>query len=54
MERGRRIPGSLLVSCLTLFAPPVDRVLGPLSGDEGEVVYNLWLMARLVLLPKKV
>ena len=38
---------------MTLLAPPVDRVLGPLPGTEGEVVYDSWLMARLVLLPKK-
>jgi len=38
---------------LTLLAPPVDRVLGPLPGNDGEVVYDSWLMARLVLLPKK-
>jgi hypothetical protein len=38
---------------MTLLAPPVDRVLGPLPGNEGEVVYGSWLMARLVLLPKK-
>ena len=25
---------------LTLLAPPVDRVLGPLPGNEGEVVYD--------------
>ena len=31
----------------------MDRVLGPLPGDEGGVVYDSWLMARLVLLPKK-
>ena len=38
---------------MALLAPPVDRVLGPLPGNEGEVVYDSWLMARLVLLPKK-
>ena len=35
---------------MTLLAPPVDRVLGPLPGNEGEVVYDSWLMARPVLL----
>jgi hypothetical protein len=29
------------------------RELGPLPGDGGEVKYGAWLMARLVLLPKK-
>ena len=37
----------------TLLAPPVGRVLGPLPGNDGEIVYDSWLMARLVLLPKK-
>jgi len=31
------------------LAPPVDRVLGPLPGIDGEVVYDSWLMARMVL-----
>ena len=34
---------------VTLLAPPVDRVLGPLPGIDGEVVYDSWLMARMVL-----
>jgi len=38
---------------LTLLAPPVDRVFGLLPGNEGEVVYDSWLMARLVLLPEE-
>jgi len=38
---------------LNLLAPPVGRVLGPLPGNEGEVVYDSWLMARLVLLSRK-
>jgi len=33
---------------LTLLAPPVDQVLGPLPGNDVEVVYDSWLMARLV------
>jgi hypothetical protein len=28
-------------------------VLGPFPGNDGEVVYDLWLMVRLVLFPKK-
>ena len=38
---------------MALHPPPEDRVLGPLPGDGGEVKYDAWLMARLVLLPKK-
>jgi hypothetical protein len=34
---------------LTLLAPPVDRVLGPLPGNDGEVVYDSLLMSRLAL-----
>ena len=38
---------------MVLHPPLEDRVLGPLPGDGGEVKYDAWLMARLVLLPKK-
>jgi hypothetical protein len=38
---------------MALHPPSEDRVLGPLPGDGGEAKYDAWLMARLVLLPKK-
>ena len=38
---------------MVLHPPLEDRVLGPLPDDGGEVKYDAWLMARLVLLPKK-
>ena len=38
---------------MVLHQPLEDRVLGPLPDDGGEVKYDAWLMARLVLLPKK-
>jgi hypothetical protein len=38
---------------MALHTPSEDCVLGPLPGDGGEAKYGAWLMARMVLLPKK-
>jgi hypothetical protein len=38
---------------MALHPPSETCVLGPLPGDGGEAKYGAWLMARLVLLPKK-
>jgi hypothetical protein len=34
--------------------PPFEvRILGPFPGDGGNAKYGAWLVARLMLLPKK-
>jgi hypothetical protein len=38
---------------MALHPPPEDRVLGPLPSDGGKAKYGAWLMACLLLLPKK-
>jgi hypothetical protein len=38
---------------MALHPPFEGRVLGPLPGDGDEDKYGAWLMASLVLLPKK-